>query len=203
MLKVASTFLKLPYLLAEIPTCVLAHTRMIQVKFARVAEQGMKTYPHTRTRHASESESATLIIWWCMCEFTHVYSTRTPGRGHSSIIIIVVWPLNPHAMAMFGLLSWQYPYTCFLRNVNPHKATGPDGIPSLMLSKFSNILTSSTTYLVHESLSRATVPQVGLYQKCFLFLQKMLLALLVKFPKNAQNLQRFSEKCLFAFSFQA
>ena len=25
----------------------------------------------------------------------------------------------------------------FLSNVNPHKATGPDGIPPLMLSKFS------------------------------------------------------------------
>ena len=47
----------------------------------------------------------------------------------------------------------------FLRNVNPHTASGPNGIPPLMLSKFSNILTSSTTYLVNESLSRATVPQ--------------------------------------------
>ena len=47
----------------------------------------------------------------------------------------------------------------FLRNVNPHLATGPDGIPRLMLSKFSNILTSSTSYLVNESLSCATVPQ--------------------------------------------
>ena len=47
----------------------------------------------------------------------------------------------------------------FLRNVNPHKATEPDGIRPLMLSKFSNILTSSTGYLVNESLSRATVPQ--------------------------------------------
>ena len=47
----------------------------------------------------------------------------------------------------------------FLRNGNPHKATGPDGISPLMLLKFSNILTSSTTYLVNEWLSRASVPQ--------------------------------------------
>ena len=47
----------------------------------------------------------------------------------------------------------------FIRDVNPHKATGPDGIPPLILLKFSHVLTFSTTFLVNESLSRATVPQ--------------------------------------------
>ena len=68
MLKIASTFSKLRYLLAEIPTCVVVHTQMIRVNLARVAEQGGggETYPHTRTRHA----------WKCMLN----YSIGEPPR---------------------------------------------------------------------------------------------------------------------------
>ena len=43
--------------------------------------------------------------------------------------------------------------------MNPQKATGSDGIPLLMFTKFSSILTSTTTYLVNETFSRVTVPQ--------------------------------------------
>ena len=57
MLKVASTFPKLPYLLVEIPTCVLAHTQMIQVKFACVAEQGGGGRP-TRTHNAKNAATS-------------------------------------------------------------------------------------------------------------------------------------------------
>ena len=53
--------------------------------------------------------------------------------------------------------------------------------------------------VAYHTAAIAITLSVGLYQKCFFFLQKMLLALLVKFPKNAQNLQRFSEKCLSHF----
>ena len=43
---------------------------MIQVKFARVAEQGGggETYPHTRTRHA----------WNCMLNYTSIIIVQLP-----------------------------------------------------------------------------------------------------------------------------
>jgi len=45
-----------------------------------------------------------------------------------------------------------------LRNLQPHKATGPDAIPTRLLQEFASELSPVLTLLFRASLSQATVP---------------------------------------------
>jgi hypothetical protein len=49
-----------------------------------------------------------------------------------------------------------------LQNLQPHKATGPDRIPSRLLKELACELAPALVYIYQTSLNAGTVPDVGL-----------------------------------------